>query len=398
MMLLLALFLAMNVALASSLLSERSLRILYALLSVLGLAWVVVGHIQTPGYEVASLLLFGVLLAGVFAGPGVAIVALPTALLLPLALSTEGGVALAVHNHWQTMAMVGLGAGVTLTLRQGWALAESSTGRWTRASLLALLAAAPATFLALVTPATGLRAGNVLLPMASLNGVEARIVVLEDGGANSWPWLEPLQFALPVALALLATGALLAFAVRSEELRHRVVMWFFALVVLLVWGFLTISSPGALAPLHEVDPVLVVDALRPAFVPADALTYLSPDASSWRMAPSSLALWFGVGAWVSVSALLVSRVPRGAVSGRREHAALAPLVLAGAALLLAEAWSLQALGVASQKGAPGLVFALAAMAAGVTMFRGRMRVALWLVLSALSASWLVAFVATKVIA
>lgn len=397
-MFLLGLFLAMNVALGAALLSERTLRILFAVLTLLAGVWLIVGHLQAPGHEVVSLLLVGVLLAGTFGGGGVAVLALPVGLLAPLALASSGGVALAVHNHWHTASTLLLGLGVALALRQAWSLAEASSSRWARPALLTALTAAPSAFFLMTTPATGLRAGNVLLPMATPTGQEARLVVLQDGGANSWPWLEPLQFALPVGLALLGMVVLLAFAARPGFLRHRIIMAVVALVLLVVWGFVAIASPGALAPLREVDPELVVAAIRPAFVPADAMAYLSPEWDTWQMSRAALALWFGVGAWLAASLLLVTRAPLPAGAVPRETAALAPIVLLIAALMLAEAWSLQALGVASQMGAPGLVFALTALVACATLLGERLRFAMWLVVAAVSSSWLLAFVAEKVIA
>lgn len=392
------LLLALNIGLCASLLPERWLRLLFAGLSVLSLVWLIQQHVARPGDELATLWVLGLSLSGVFAGSGIAVLALPLAALIPLSLATDANVALAVHNHWHTAGSIVLAMGVGAALRQAWLVAHEGAPTWGRPALLTVLLASPLTFILGATPGVGARAGNLLLPMQSLDGLEARMVVLDASGASSWPWLEAIEYGAVVAAALIGFSVLLFFAARPERPRHRLLLSFFALAVMLVWGFVTLASPATFAPLTDVDPQKVVDALRPGFVPAEATIYLTPERDEWKMSVAALSLWLGVGAWVASSALLAVRAPQPPSQLQREPAALAPTLLLAGGLLLAEAWSQQAMSAASPGRGYGLVFAIAAAVAAASSLRGRARLGAWLITAAAIAAWSMSLIAARVIA
>lgn len=392
------LLLALNIGLCASLLPERWLRLLFAGLSALSLVWLIQQHIARPGFELATLWVLGLSLSGVFSGAGVAVLALPLAALIPLSLAGDANVALAVHNHWHTAGTIVLAMGVGAALRQAWLVAHEGAPTWGRPALLSVLLASPLTFILGATPSVGARAGNLLLPMQSVDGLEARMVVLDANGASSWPWLEAIEFGSVIAVALIGFSALLFFAARPDRPRHRLLLSFFALAVMVTWGFVTVASPGSLGPLTDVDPQKVVDALRPGFVPAEATVYLTPERDEWKMSIAALSLWFGVGAWVATSALLAVRPTQAPAQLQREPAALAPALLLGGGLLLAEAWSQQAMSASADGGGYGLVFAIAAAVAAASSLRGRARLGAWLIVAACIAAWSMSLIAGRVVA
>lgn len=397
MSMLVGLLLALNIGLCASLLSERWMRGLFGVLALAALTYLVQSHFSTPGYEVVPLLVLGLSLSGMLAGPSVVAIAPALAALIPMALVYDGASALSVHNHWQTVAVLTAGLAAGFSLRQAWTNLHARSERWGRALFLLPMLAAPLTFIAMTTPRSGARAGNVLLPMVSLDGLEARLVVLQDSGASSWPWLEPLENSALVAIAAIGFSALLYMVVRSGLTKHRVLMSTFALATMIVWGVVTVTSSAAVMPLMNVDPELVVEALRPSYVPAEAMVYLAPERAEWRMSQPALALWLGMGAWLASSALLTVRQRVHVVEAGRESSALAPLLFVVAALFFAEAWSLQSLGVPSQKGANGALFALAALVGAATLLQGRLRTIVWMLVTASTSMWLVAFVSERVI-
>lgn len=390
---------ALIFAASSTSLRERGLQAIFGSLSLLTIAWLAMLFIKAPGHEAMPLLLLGVLMSGTVRGEASRVLVLPVALLLPLALVTHSGAMVAVNDPWRALGMVTMGAGVGFSLRFAWLLAERSYHAWFRPALLGLLlVAAPGLILVMGTPATGTRAWNFLLPMTSIEGTSARVVALQDGAASAWPWLEPLSYALPIAIAAIIVAFCIALIARPTE---RVVEPFTLVVSVLtlaVFGVSLFLTPGALSVIEHVDPQAVVDAIRPPFVPHNATTYLSPEEHVWQVSRTGLALWLGIAGWVA-STIILAGSRRPAMNELRiEHAAVAPLMILVAGLFFAESWSAQAVEVAALRGTQGLIFSLAALGAAAVLLRGRLRILLCVLVAASSTLWLAATIAQKVLA
>lgn len=379
-------------------LRERGLQAMYGTLSLLTLAWLALLFIQAPGHEAIPLLLLGVLMSGTVRGEASRVLILPVALLLPLALATHSGAMVAVNDPWRALGMVSMGAGVGFSLRFAWLLSERSNHAWFRAALLGLLLAAPGLILVMGTPATGVRAWNFLLPMTSVDGTSARVVALQDGAASAWPWLEPLAYALPIAIAAIVVAIGIAFIARPTKRVLQPFTLIGALLTLVVFIAALFLTPGAWSVIEQVDPQMVVDAIRPPFVPHDATTYLSPQDHVWQISRAGLALWLGLAGWIASTVILAGSRRPGIEELRVEHAAVAPLMILVGGLFFAESWSAQAIEVASLRGTQGLIFSLAALAAAGVLLRGRLRTLVCVLVAASSTLWLAATIAQKVLA
>lgn len=390
---------ALAIASAAAMMRERHLQLLYGALSVIVLAWLGFTMQRSSGHELVPLLLLGITLSGVVRGAASKVLMLPIALLLPLTMVTERGAQLAVHDPWRAAGLVCMGAGIGFALRYAWGLSQRNVSLVSRTGALSLWAiAVPGTVLALATPIYGTRAWNVLLPMVSLTGENARVVALHESSSRAWPWLEPLTFALPIAGAAVVLVIVAMWFLRPTERRLHPVAFGLAIVVIFAFGGVLMVTPGAWTPLIDVDAQMVVDAIRPPFVPHDATTYLSPEENTWQIASAALALWLGIGGWIGASSLLIGSPQRVEDEGTEEHAAFAPLFLLAGALFFAESWSHQAVEVAAQRGAQGVMFALAALAAAAVLLRGRLRIVLCAMVGASAAIWLAATLAQKVLA
>lgn len=380
-------------------LRERGLQAMYGTLSLLTLAWLALLFIKAPGHEAIPLLLLGVLISGTVRGEASRVLMLPVALLLPLAFVTHSGAMVAVNDPWRALGMVSMGAGVGFSLRFAWLLSERSNHAWFRAALLGvLLVAAPGLILVMGTPATGMRAWNFLLPMTSVDGTSARVVALQDGAASAWPWLEPLSYALPIAIAAIVVAIGIALFVRPTKRMVQPFTLGAASLILIVFIAALFITPGAWSVIEQVDPNMVVDAIRPPFVPHDATTYLSPEEHVWQLSRAGLALWLGIAGWIASSVILAGSRRPAIETLRVEHAAVAPLMILAAGLFFAESWSAQAVEVASLRGTQGLIFSLAALAAAGVLLRGRLRTLICVLVAASSTLWLAATIAQKVLA
>lgn len=389
---------ALVIAGAAVSLRERGLQYFFAALTLMTAAWLSLLYIQVPGHEFATLLLLGTTASGMLRGKASRVLVLPIALLLPLAMISTQGNTFAVHDPWRAAGLVGMGAGVGLALRYMWSLAERAPKTWLRASAVSAWAiVVPGTILALGTPARGERAWNLLLPMVSLEGQSARVVALHSSSSRAWPWLEPLSFALPIAIGTIALVVIAAWFLKTSDKRVHPTAFGLAMLVLAAFYGTIFATAGAWSPLTDVDAQQVVQSVRPPFVPHDAVTYLTPDENSWQLSRPALALWLGLGGWLAASGLLIGHRPSNAPVMRDEHAALAPMMILISSLFFAESWSAQAIEVAAQRGTQGLIFALAALTAAAVLMRGRLRVAVCLLASASSAIWLAATLAQKVL-
>jgi|GEM_PF-4376529 len=390
---------AMVIAAAAVTMRERGLQALYGAFALMTLAWLLLTMQQAPGHTFVPLLLLGVTLSGTVRGAASRVLALPIALLLPLTLVAHRGGQLAVHDPWRAAALVCMGAGIGLSLRYAWSLSERSAWASVRAGTLSVwLIAVTGLVVAMATPLHGTRAWNLLLPMVSESGQTARVVALHETSSRAWPWLEPLNYALPIALiaALVVIAALWFFRPQMRGVHPLALA--LTIAVMCVFGGVMMVTPGAWAPLTNIDAQAVVEAIRPPFVPHDAVTYLSPEESTWSLSRAALALWLGVGGWLGASALLGGAQRQDSSDVTPEHAALAPVFLLVGALFFAESWSAQAIEVSAQRGTQGLVFALAAFAGAAVLLRGRLRVVLCVLVGASSALWLAATLAQKVLA
>lgn len=353
--------------------SERVVRAALLVGALLSLGLMVQGHLSSPGFEVAWLLLFGVLLAGAFPGAGVKGALIPAALFVPLVFAMDGTGRWASHSHWSTAAYVVLGAGVSLAFR---ALAVSVAGADDRAGRLRLLGVtlvSPLVLLTALVPAKGALAWNVLLPMASSEGVLARVVVLSDTGADAWPWLEPIAWALPVAVATMAMVGMYGVLQRTLRPRGQAIACVLALVALVGWVAVLWLTPGVRVPLEDVDAAQVLASARPSWVAASSVTYLAPETSLWSFALAPVLLWLGVGASMAVGLVVAqsapSETPQDEVLPGMGFVNAGVLVLV-AGLFLAESWVMQASSTLAQTGVQGLWFANAALLGAGAFLRG----------------------------
>lgn len=354
---------------ALTFLGERALRWTLAALFVASIPGLVFSHLAAPGFELAWLLTIGLLLAGVWPGGGLRGVLIPLAFVAPFLVGAEPSGRWASHTHWSTAALVLLGTALGLGFRglvqddgQG-----GSRGGRVRLVLVACLGVGAA--IAALVPSKGPFAWNVLVPMNTEAGVPGRIVTLGMEGADSWPWLEPLALALPAALLL---GALsLCFVVVQRDLRTRGV-WIgsaLSLVVFIAWAGLVWLTPGVSGPLPEIDAARVLEATRPAWVPANAIVYLAPEGAIWEVSRSALALWVALGAALAL-ALRSSQAPASASTGVGGWFVSAAVVFVVAACFLAESWNIQGTSLTAKTWLQVVWFSIAAVMGGAAMFRG----------------------------
>lgn len=358
--------------LALAQLPEKLVRWAFALGLVGAVVGLVLNHLSTPGFELGWMLLVGVTLAGAIGGEAVKGALVPLALSLPLALAGDVSGNWASHTHWSTAAYVLIGFAIAWSFR---ALASEAGGfaqRSNRVRFVLVGASIAAGALAAWVPSKGPFAWNVLLPMVNERQVPAEIVTLAATGADAWPWLEPLTFALPTALLMLAMVLAFTLSQRTLLKRGTTIAAVISAVVALVWIGLAANMPGALGVLPEVDPSAVLASARPAWIPSDATVYLGPENSVWQVSRAALLLWCAVGLALATSLSVSQSVGSSEIGSGANMAMVGAVMLAVVGAFLAESWTQQATSTTAQPWEGVVWFASAAFVGGASMLRGQL--------------------------